>query len=216
LLALATEAARAAGTSPHRLVGLPILLLDVPIGNEAELVFVRTLAAAAAEVLATVPAADAPMLGRLRDSLRMQIQNLDEAPSGDEGAAAASAGALANLQQHLFTEQARPIEAKPDEAVEVFSAPGEGRECIEIARRVLSLARRGVPFERIAVLMRSPEGYRAYLEEAFTRAGIPVHYAPGAVRPDPAGRAFCALLKCAAEGLSAHRFAEYLITWTGA
>ncbi len=177
VLALATEAASAAGTNLHRLVGLPILLLDVPISSEAELVFVRALAAAATEVLATVPAADAPTLSRLRDRLRMQIENLDEATSRDEGAGAASTGALANLQHHLFKEQARPIEAKPDEAVEVFSAPGEGRECIEIARRVLSLARRGVPFDRIAVLLRSPEGYRAYLEEAFTRAGIPVHYA---------------------------------------
>ena len=60
------------------------------------------------------------------------------------------------------------------------------------------------------MLLRSPEGYRAYLEEAFNRAGIPAHFARGAVRPDPAGRAFCALLKCAADGLSARRFAEYL------
>ena len=67
-----------------------------------------------------------------------------------------------------------------------------------------------LPFDRIAVLLRSPEGYRAYLEEAFNRAGIPAHFARGAVRPDPAGRAFCALLKCAADGLSARRFAEYL------
>jgi superfamily I DNA/RNA helicase len=102
------------------------------------------------------------------------------------------------------------MEAMPDDSVEVFSAPGEGRECVEIARRVMSLARRGVPFDRIAVLMRSPDQYRGYLEEAFNRAGIPVHYARGAVRPDPAGRAFCALLKCAAESLSARRFAEYL------
>jgi len=60
------------------------------------------------------------------------------------------------------------------------------------------------------VLLRSPDGYRSYLEEAFNRAGIPAHFARGAVRPDPAGRAFCALLKCAADGLSARRFAEYL------
>src|SRR6478752_3810429 len=39
---------------------------------------------------------------------------------------------------------------------------------------------------------------------------VPVHFARGAVRPDPAGRAFCVLLRCAAEGLSAQRFAEYL------
>ena len=211
MLALATEAARAAGTSPHRLVGLPILLLDVPIGNEAEFVFVRALAAAATEVLATVPAADQPTLGRLRDRLPMQIEQSDEVPFRDERTTSAtSTSALSNLQRRLFSEQAGPIEGKPDDTVEVFSAPGEGRQCIEIARRVLSLARRGVPFERIAVLMRSPEEYRAYSRGAFNRAGIPVHYARGAVRPDPAGRTFCALLKCAAEGLSAQRFAEYL------
>lgn len=60
------------------------------------------------------------------------------------------------------------------------------------------------------MLLRSPEGHRSYIEEAFNRAGIPAHYARGAVRPDPAGRAFCARLRCAAEGLSARGFAEYL------
>jgi RecB family exonuclease len=39
---------------------------------------------------------------------------------------------------------------------------------------------------------------------------VPAHFARGAVRPDPAGRAFVALLACAAESLSARRFAEYL------
>jgi ATP-dependent helicase/nuclease subunit B len=210
VLALATETATAAGTHLHQLIGLPTLLLDIPISSEAEFVFIHAIAEAAPDVLALVPAGDAPTLSRLRDGLHMHIENLDEAPSSDEGAAATVAGALANLQRHLFKEQARPIETKPDEAVEVFSAPGEGRECIEIARRVLSLARRGVPFDRIAVLLRSPEGYRAYLEEAFSRAGIPVQFARGAIRPDPAGRAFYALLKCGVEGLSAQRFAEYL------
>ena len=70
----------------------------------------------------------------------------------------------------------------------MFSAPGEGRECVEIARRVLALARDGVPFDRIAVLLRSPEDYRAHLEEAFARAGIPAHFARGAVQAGP-GRA---------------------------
>src|SRR6185369_6770536 len=100
--------------------------------------------------------------------------------------------------------------AKPDNEIEVFSAPGEGRECVEIVRRVIGLARDGVPFDRIAVLLRSPEDYRAHLKEAFARADIPVHFARGAVRPDPAGRAFVALLECAADGLSALKFAEYL------
>src|SRR6478672_509612 len=79
-----------------------------------------------------------------------------------------------------------------------------------IARSKFRLARNGIPLDRIAVLLRSPEEYRAHLEEAFARADIPAHFARGAVRPDPAGRAFYSLLKCAAEGLSARRFAEYL------
>jgi CRISPR/Cas system-associated exonuclease Cas4 (RecB family) len=62
----------------------------------------------------------------------------------------------------------------------------------------------------MAVLLRSPDEYRPHLEEAFARAEVPAHFAQGAVRPDPAGRAFCALLACAAEQLSARRFAEYL------
>ena len=183
----------------------------MPIGNEAEFVFVESLTAAATEVLATVPSADQATLRRLRDRLDAQIEDLDLRSVGDEiGASSTSVSALTNLQRRLFKEEERPIEAKPDDTVEVFSAPGEGRECVEIARRVLSVARRGVPFDRIAVLLRSPDGYRAYVEEAFNRAGIPAHFARGAVRPDPAGRAFCALLKCAANGLSARRFAEYL------
>jgi superfamily I DNA/RNA helicase len=117
----------------------------------------------------------------------MQVENLDERPVGDEVVASSTrANALANLQRRLFKEEERSVDAKPDDTVEVFSAPGEGRECVEITRRVLSLARRGIPFDRIAVLLRSPEGYRSYIEEAFNRAGIP------------------------AEGLSARRFAEYL------
>src|SRR5207253_10583302 len=39
---------------------------------------------------------------------------------------------------------------------------------------------------------------------------IPAHFASGTQQPNPAGRAFLALLACAADGLSARRFAEYL------
>src|SRR5262249_57627417 len=43
------------------------------------------------------------------------------------------------------------------------------------------------------------------LKRPSARAGVPVHLARGAVRPDPAGRALCVLLHCAADGLSAQR-----------
>ena len=75
---------------------------------------------------------------------------------------------------------------------------------------MLALAHEGIAFDRMAVLLRSPQEYRSHLEEAFGRANVPVYFARGAVRPDPAGRAFHALLCCAAENLSARRFAEYL------
>ena len=119
-------------------------------------------------------------------------------------------GSLLRLQRHLFNDISSAPEAQLDDQVVIFSAPGESRECVEIARRVLALARDGIAFDRMAVLLRSPLEYRSHLEEAFGRAGVPVHFARGAVRPDPAGRAFHALLRCAAENLSARRFAEYL------
>jgi ATP-dependent helicase/nuclease subunit B len=200
ILQLAAEAA--SKTKPDRLIGLPTLLLDVSVADEAERRFISVVARKAPDLLATGAAGDESGLGRLREALNPEIEDLDQAR--------ADTGSLANLQRHLFSE--RPV-AGPlvgDGAVEVFSAPGEGRECVEIARRVLSLATTGVPFDRIAVFVRSPEVYRANLQEAFNRASIPAHFVRGAIRPDPAGRALCALLKCAAEGLSARGFAEYL------
>ena len=52
VLSLASEAASAVGGNRPRLIGLPTLILDVPIGNEAEFVFVELLTAAATEALA--------------------------------------------------------------------------------------------------------------------------------------------------------------------
>ena len=49
-----------------------------------------------------------------------------------------------------------------------------------------------------------------YLEEALDRAAFPASFARGATRPEPGGRALLALLACAAEHLSARRYAEYL------
>ena len=207
VLALATEAA-SGRVGAHRLISLAMLLLDVPITSEAELAFVDVLAAAAPDTLATVPAADQPTLSRIRDALHWKLENLDGEPKTEDHVG--TAGTLARLQRQLFNDYTTDSEAPPDNEVEVFSAPGESRECVEIARRVLALARNGIPFDRIAVLLRSPEEYRAHLDEAFARADIPAHFARGAVRPDPTGRAFYSLLKCAAEGLSARRFAEYL------
>ena len=92
-----------------------------------------------------------------------------------------------------------------------FSAPGEGRECVEVARRIVREAERGVPFDRMAIFLRAPQLlYTGPLETALSRAGVPGWHALGTRGPDPAGRAFLALLACAAEQLSARRFSECL------
>jgi hypothetical protein len=62
------------------------------------------------------------------------------------------------------------LQARLDDQVVIFSAPGNSRECVEIVRRVLALASDGVAFDRIAVLLRSPQEYRSYLEHS----GVPM------------------------------------------
>jgi CRISPR/Cas system-associated exonuclease Cas4 (RecB family) len=62
----------------------------------------------------------------------------------------------------------------------------------------------------MAVLVRSPQNYVGLIEHALRRAKVPAWFGRGTRRPLPAGRAFLALLACAAEQLSASRFAEYL------
>ena len=109
----------------------------------------------------------------------------------------------------MFADEPPPA-GENDDSVVLFSAPGEGREAIEIARRLLQEAGRGVPFDQMAVLLRAPQTYLSVLEHALERAGIPAWFHRGTRRPDPAGRALLALLACADEELSARRFAEYV------
>jgi RecB family exonuclease len=113
---------------------------------------------------------------------------------------------LESLQRRLFTADAVPRRDE-DGSVEIFSTSGEALECVEIARRILAA---DVPFDEVAILLRSPERHQPLVVEALRRAGIPSHCTHGTMRPDAAGRAFLALLHCAAERLSASRFAEYL------
>ena len=201
--------AAAAASDPeckHHLLGLPTLLLDVPLTTASDISLVRALCVRSPEALITVPAMDSVTLARVRSELGADFVDLDSPPGLNKG----GNGSLARLQRHIFNDAVAAPEGQLDKQVIIFSAPGESRECVEIVRRALSLAQEGTPFDRMAVLLRSPEEYRSHIEEAFGRANVPVYFARGAVRPDPAGRAFHALLSCAAENLSARRFAEYL------
>ena len=197
--ALFETAARVLGQAPDVYRDAALLLLDVAPDSDLEFAFVETLVSASARpVLATVPFGDVATLGRMRmlgaePDVREQKADTD----------------LAMLRRHLFANTQPPVR-EPRGDVTLFSAPGESRECVEIARRILSHARDGVPFDQMAVFLRAPDRYLSLLEHALARAGVPAYFARGTRRPHPAGRAFLALLACASERLSARRFAEYL------
>ena len=190
LFAAATEAVDA-------IAGSPLLLLDVPMDSQVEFTFAERLIDAASEALVTVPFGDLNALDRLRPLGRLDVLE----PPGD--------GDLTALRRYLFAAK-QPPERTARGDVRLFSAPGEGRECVEIARRILDEARSGVRFDEIAVFLRSPREYVGLLEHAFDRAGIAAWFDRGTRRPHPSGRAFLAILSCAVERLSAARFAEYL------
>jgi CRISPR/Cas system-associated exonuclease Cas4 (RecB family) len=178
---------------------MPILLLDVALGSRAELEMVAQMVQIASDVLATVPLGDERTARALLSIGAVSIPARQ--PRVDSP--------LDRLHHYLFSMGDLP-RAGTGETVSFFSAPGEGRECVEIARRIQEEARRGVRFDEMAVFVRAPEIYAGLLESALRRAGVPGYFAFGATRPDPSGRAFLALLSCRAEGLSARRFAEYL------
>ncbi len=189
-------ASRAAADPASAFGSCRIVLLDVPVSNAGEAAFVRELVKRAPDAIATVPDGDASTLAALRS-----LGQVDRRDAGVDG--------LDRVRRYLFTPDTPPA-GDPLDAVELFSAPGEGREAIEIARRVLREARAGIRFDDMAVALRAPQHYAGLLEHAFERAGIPAYFERGTRRPHPAGRAFLALIACAQQNLSATRFAEYL------
>jgi CRISPR/Cas system-associated exonuclease Cas4 (RecB family) len=191
----AAAAAACAGDPAAR---QPLLLLDIAVASPAEARFVEALTRTAARVLATASPHDLDA----RDALQRAGGVVD---AKDDPAA----GDLASLRQHLFDDRTPP-RRDLDGSLQFFSAPGEGRESVEIARRILSEAKRGVRFDEMAILVRSPRHYHGLLEHALERARVPAWFDRGTRRPHPGGRALLALLACAGEGLSARRFAEYL------
>jgi ATP-dependent helicase/nuclease subunit B len=177
---------------------MPLLLLDVPFESDIEAQFLWKLIQQSPQAMITVPAGDASAIARIeKRGVRIQIK--DQAEQND----------LSQLARYLFSKDPPPERNRTGELV-WFSAPGEGRECIEIARRILNEAARGVRFDEIAIVLRSTQQYIGVLEHALDRASIPAYFERGTRRPDPAGRAFLAILSCATENFSAKRFAEYL------
>ncbi len=171
--------------------------VDVAVTSAAEAALAAAIAAHTATLVAALPRADvaARALAGLWGAVVVEADV--ERP-----------GALAAVQRDLFA--VAPRGATDDGAVTWVAAPGETREAVEIARRVLAAARTGTPFDAMAVVVRSREVHGAAIESALARAGIPAWFESGTRRPHPGGRALLALLACRREGLSARRFAEFL------
>jgi ATP-dependent helicase/nuclease subunit B len=184
----------------HPFMSLPTVLLDVPVRTRAEIELIQALAGKSSGVVATVQEGDERSAAGLVEALGCDV-------TIDKGDADSP---LSRMRRRLFDTTAIVEEEADNEALKVFSEAGEHLECVEIARRIHRLADDGVPFDKIGILLHSPELYRPHLEDALDRAGIPAYFSRGVTRPDPSGRAFISLLLCAAEGLSARRFAEYL------
>ena len=194
LATLLRLAAEEVSSGAHRLVALPLIFFDITLESRSQANLVRALSGKAPAVFACAVSGN----DDLARALGMEAENLDSTPA---------VKTLERVRTWLFST-GQPPEAPADPEL-LFSAPGESLECVEIARRIRALAER-IPFDRIAILLRNVEQYQPLVEEALRRAAIPAYFSRGTARPDPAGRAFLALLACAGDGCSASRFAEYL------
>jgi ATP-dependent helicase/nuclease subunit B len=199
---LFATATKVLSSLPSSLIPLPLraptLLLDVPFDSETEASFLWALIESAGPILITVPAGDARAVAQLQ-SRNVAVDVITTEGKSD----------LIQLSTYLFSSKSPPERERTGELI-WFSAPGEGRECVEIARRMIKEAQKGIRFDEMAILIRSPQQYVGVLEHALSRAQIPAYFDRGLRRPHPAGRAFLAMLSCAVENLSAKRFAEYL------
>src|SRR5262250_3797327 len=139
---------------------MPPLLLDVPLESEIEAEFLWALIRQAPQVMITVPAGDADTANQLeKRGVRLQI--IEDTAQND----------LVQLARYLFSKEPPPERKRSGELV-WFSAPGEGRECIEIARRILQEADGGIRFDEMAIVIRSAHQYVGLLEHALSRAGV--------------------------------------------
>jgi CRISPR/Cas system-associated exonuclease Cas4 (RecB family) len=196
---LLSHAAETAKAGTHRLIGQPVLLLDVDLKTRLERDLVRSVVFRSPATLAICLSGDPESAAILEEVIGAKALDIDDAAETS----------LAQVRRNLFSASPS-VNVDQDQSVDFFSAAGEGLECVEIARRILAQAKGGLEFDQIAILLRGPERYQPLLEEALRRAGIPGWFSRGVARPDPAGRAFLSLLACASDHCSASRFAEYL------
>jgi ATP-dependent helicase/DNAse subunit B len=119
-----------------------------------------------------------------------------ELPPVAEYYAPSSRAALHHLERHLFEPEAPRVAA--GDAVRLLVAGGERAEAELVAAELLRLLEDGVPAERIAVVLRSPERSAVLLEQVLGAYGVPYTLRRRvAFAHTPLGRGLLALARCA-------------------
>ena len=163
---------------------VPTLILDPDCRSPLERELVIQTASGCRDCLLVLPRCDLELRNEVELRLSREVPEQSAVRTTD----------LGRLQTFLFSDSSPPP-STPDGSVSLISAPGESRECVEIARRIQKAAGEGTPYDQIAVLFRAEQTYRPLLEEALRRAGIPAHFASGSSLPDVSARALLVLLR---------------------
>ena len=192
---------KAAATAPSRYSSMPTALLDLTPRCALEWRFLAWAVRNSESILATAHPRHETAVRDLQQALGATAELIESGGVPQHG--------LDRLRVGAFSVEPPPA-GEFDASIDFRSASDESREAVEIARSITGASRTGIPFDRVAILLRNPDAYQPLMEDALRRAGIPAFFTQGSRRPNPAGRAFLALLGCAAEGLSASRFGEYL------
>ena len=121
-----------------------------------------------------------------------------------------AAPAIGHLEKELFAVPARAFDGD-DTPVTLWVAQNPYDEAMGVAVTMLAYARRGVPFEEMAVVVGDVEAYAGAVAMAFERSGIPYHLARK--RPalsHPLLRAWIHALRCVTLGWRMEDALEWL------
>src|SRR4030095_2853844 len=103
-------------------LGLPLLLLDIPLSSKLEADLIAALWKRAPSVFATAARGDERTIEFLKHAL--DCKTIASADSNQTNS-------LSSVKRHLF-ENSKPDKSELDESVVLTSWPGEARECVEI------------------------------------------------------------------------------------
>ncbi len=115
------------------------------------------------------------------------------------------------LRRRLFTARPQAGTADLGSCVTVVGAHSEAGEIREVAREILRLAREGIPFQEMGILLRNREPYARLVQEIFEPLRIPYCLIPGVpLDSTSAGRGLRMLLELASTPLRRFEVMEFI------